>query len=214
MKSPFINLQVSPYADIKINNSDFEINSPFTELEEENNTIPLRESMLSDSTTGEEEMYDEEILSDESSDLSKMYVMNATLTGREKANGNRELEHQPGSPFSDRPADENENIAEEEDYQLSDFTDQQEYENDSNEELLGEEFDTAIYSEELNEQEFPAIYPAEAGKSPFALQAKKQWKRSGNDLRPEGWRGKVSRRVSTRPYPASIIIQHHRVAIM
>ncbi|RYF97322.1 MAG: hypothetical protein EOO00_00470, partial [Chitinophagaceae bacterium] len=43
----------------------------------------------------------------------------------------------------------------------------------------------------LTEQEFPAIYPAVPGVSPFAIQAKKQWKRAGNELRPAGWQGKV-----------------------
>lgn len=41
------------------------------------------------------------------------------------------------------------------------------------------------------EKEFPSIYPAIEGISPFAIQAKKQWKRKGNDLRPEAWQGKV-----------------------
>ena len=35
------------------------------------------------------------------------------------------------------------------------------------------------------------IYPGPSGVSPFALQAKKQWKRSKNELRPSGWQGKV-----------------------
>ena len=43
----------------------------------------------------------------------------------------------------------------------------------------------------LTDQEFPAIYPAVTGLSPFAIQAKKQWKRAGNELRPAGWQGKV-----------------------
>ncbi|HTE25246.1 DUF2272 domain-containing protein [Flavitalea sp.] len=43
----------------------------------------------------------------------------------------------------------------------------------------------------LTDQEFPAIYPAAPGLSPFSIQAKKQWKRAGNEYRPAGWQGKV-----------------------
>ncbi|HZI54031.1 MAG TPA: N-acetylmuramoyl-L-alanine amidase, partial [Chitinophagaceae bacterium] len=54
-----------------------------------------------------------------------------------------------------------------------------------------DETDQAEHDYEELENEFPSIYPAQQGVSPFALQAKKQWKRKSNDLRPVGWRGKV-----------------------
>jgi len=53
------------------------------------------------------------------------------------------------------------------------------------------ESDTADMDMELLEQEFPAIYPAVQGVSPFALQSKKQWSRSTNEKRPAGWQGGV-----------------------
>src|SRR4030095_7404646 len=53
------------------------------------------------------------------------------------------------------------------------------------------EMDQAEHEYETLENEFPNIYPAKQGVSPFALQSKKQWSRSSNELRPSGWRGKV-----------------------
>ncbi|HEY5747698.1 MAG TPA: hypothetical protein VIU12_16600 [Chryseolinea sp.] len=51
--------------------------------------------------------------------------------------------------------------------------------------------DEAAYDQEFFADEIPNLYPYEKGYSPYALQAKKQWKRGTNDLRPEAWRGKI-----------------------
>jgi peptidoglycan hydrolase-like protein with peptidoglycan-binding domain len=58
------------------------------------------------------------------------------------------------------------------------------------------EYENDMYNNEteedvLTEMEFPAIYPATPGLSPFAIQTKKQWKRSSYEFRPKGWQGKV-----------------------
>src|SRR5688572_6469030 len=76
-------------------------------------------------------------------------------------------------------------------YEDQNFEEENGMEGEAVQDQFSMEIDQAEHDYETLENEFPNIYPAKQGISPFALQSKKQWSRSSNELRPSGWRGKV-----------------------